>query len=188
MTWISRRQRKARRRRALGVLAGLFTAFSACFLAGLLLPAEHVGIGHLLLDRSPEAVWRVLTDLDGMPLWRSDITAVERLPDMAGRPAWREIGRSGVRVIELTRADRPRLLVIQRAAGGRTAQPFRTFELDAAATGTLVTITERGEIRNPLGRVLARLRSRAPAVDRFLRDLEQRLNPGHRQVAAQGGR
>ena len=188
MNWTERRKQKARRRRALIVFAALTSALLACFLAGVFLPVEHVGIGQALLPRSPEAVWRVLTDLDEMPLWRSDLTALERLPDMAGRPAWREIGRGGTRMVELTLADPPHRLVLQRAAGGRTVLPIRTFDLDSAATGTRVTITERGEIRNPLGRVLVRLRSRAPAIDRLLRDLDQRLNAGRRQVAAEGAR
>ena len=81
-------------------------------------------------------VRRVLTDLDGMPLWRSDLTALERLPNVAGRPAWREIGRGGAQVVELTLADPPRRLVIQQAAGGRSVLPIRTFDLDSAATGT----------------------------------------------------
>jgi hypothetical protein len=169
-------------------LLALTAALSACFLAGVFLPVEHVGVGHALLDRPPETVWRVLTDLDGMPLWRSDLTALERLPDVAGRPAWREIGRGGARVVELALADPPRRLVIQRAPGGRTVLPIRTFELDSAESGTRVTITERGEVRNPLGRLLVRLRPGAPAIDRFLRDLDQRLNAGHRQVAAEAAR
>ena len=188
MNWTERRKRKARRRRALIVLAALTAALSGCFLAGVFLPVEHVGVGHALLDRPPETVWRVLTDLDGMPLWRSDLTAVERLPDLGGRPAWREIGRGAARVVELTLADPPRRLVIQRATGGRTVLPIRTYDLDSAATGTRVTITERGEVWNPLGRLLVRLRPRAPAIERFLRDLDQRLNAGRRQVAAEGAR
>jgi uncharacterized protein YndB with AHSA1/START domain len=186
MNWTQQRKQKARRRRALTVLAIVATALAGSFLAGILLPVEHVGVGHALLDRSPETVWRVLTDLDGMPLWRSDLTAVERLPNVAGRPAWREIGRGGTRVVELTLADPPRRLVTQRAAGGRSALPIRTFDLDSAATGTRVTITERGEVRNPLARILVRLRSGAPAIDRFLHDLDQRLSAGRRQVAAEG--
>lgn len=188
MNWMQRRNRRVRRRRVRLVLAAVTITLSTAFLAGIFLPVEHLGRGQALLDRSPEAVWRVLTDLDGMPLWRSDLTAVERLPDMAGRPAWREIGRGGVRVVELTLADPPRRMVTQRAAGGRTVLPIRTFELEAMASGTRVTVTERGEVRNPLGRVLVRLRSRAPSIDRFLQDLDHRLNAGRRQVAADGGR
>jgi uncharacterized protein YndB with AHSA1/START domain len=156
------------------------------FLTGLMLPAEHTRTSRAVVDRSPEVVWRVLTDLDGMPLWRTDLTAVQRLPDLGGRPAWREVGRGGSRTVELSQAEPPRRLVMQRTIGGRPAFPVRTFDLLSTVGGTLIVVTELAEARNPLGRVLVRLNIPGSGIDRFLRDLEQRMNQYRHQVAADG--
>jgi uncharacterized protein YndB with AHSA1/START domain len=166
-------------------LGFLTVAMAALFTAGLFLPAEHTDTGRAVVSRPPETVWRVLTDLDGMPLWRSDVTAVERLPDLMGKPAWREIGRHGVRVVEASQAEPPRRLVIQGATEGQPSLPIRTFELVSTAAGTEVTVTERIASRNPFRRVLVRLSVPRPAIERFLRDLTQRLSINPRQVAAE---
>ena len=166
-------------------LGFLTVAMAVLFTAGLVLPAEHTDIGRAVVSRSPETVWRVLTDLDGMPLWRSDVTAVERLPDLMGKPAWREIGRHGARVVEASQAEPPRRLVIQGATEGQPSLPIRTFELVSTGAGTEVTVTERIASRNPFRRVLVRLSVPRPAIERFLRDLTQRLSINPRQVAAE---
>lgn len=184
MNWTQRRKRDARRRGGLigaAVCAGGIVLLS---LAGLLLGAEQVVSGEAMLDRPPETIWRVLTDFDGMPLWRSDLTALERLPDLGGRPAWREIGRKGTRILELATAEPPRRLVVRRAQGGLPSLPMRTFELAPRGRGTLLTVTERDLVRNPLRRVLNRLLPPRAPITRFLRDLAQRLGGGRGQVAA----
>ena len=183
MNWIDRRRQKARRRRARIALGCACAAAAGLFLVGVFLPAEHTLISRAFLGRPPETVWRVLTDFDGMPLWRSDVTSVERLPDLGGRPAWREVGRDGARVVELTVAEPPRRLVMQSAPDGAPSLPVRTFELVAVASGTEVVVTERIASRNPFRRVMVRLNLPRPAIERFLRDLALRLAP--HQVAAE---
>jgi uncharacterized protein YndB with AHSA1/START domain len=186
MTWNRRRKRRARLRRvgyACATLAGLAGGLTV---AGVLLPAEHESVERTLVDRPPETVWRVLIDLDGMPRWRSDLTALERLPDLDGRPAWREIGGGRARVMRLATAEPPRRLVIERTVDGHPGLPVRTVELVSTARGTLVTVSERGRVGNPLGRVLVRLRVRRGALDRFLHDLDRRLGGGAGQVATAG--
>jgi hypothetical protein len=81
--------------------------------------------------------------------------------------------------------DPPRRLVMQSARAGQVAYPRRTFELTPIDQGTRVTITERAEVSNPLIRLLVRLDPSQPAVDRFLHDLDRRLNLNRRQVAAE---
>lgn len=184
MNWNEQRKRKARRRLALRALAALAGGISALSLGGLFLSAEQTVSGQALFQRPPETVWRVLMDFDGMPLWRSDLTALERLPDREGRPAWREIGRGGIRVVELAVAEAPSRLVLRRARDGVPTLPMRTFALAAITGGTRVTVTERTRVMNPLRRVFYRLYPPRAGITRFLRDLDLRLNGGRREVAA----
>ena len=187
MNWIAKRRRDRRRRRmARGAAAGVLLLILAGAVGGFL-PAEYASRAELVVVLPPESIWRVLTDLDGMPRWRSDLTALERLPDLAGRPAWREVGRSGTNVVELSVADAPHRMVIRRTRDGRPGLPERTFDLEAAPAGTRVTLTERSEIRNPFGRLLARLGVARAPVTRMLRDLDERIGTSRRQVAAEPG-
>jgi uncharacterized protein YndB with AHSA1/START domain len=183
MKFVSERQRRARRLRiARGALVALALTGMAVAV-GLLLPTAHTTTGTAMFDRPPDAVWRVLTDLDGMPLWRSDLTTLERLPNHGGKTVWREIGRAGAQVLEFWWEDPPRRLVMQSAEAGQVNYPIRTFELSSIGGGTRVTMTARAVVSNPLVRVLVRLDPSRPAVERFLHDLDQRLNLNRRQVA-----
>jgi Polyketide cyclase / dehydrase and lipid transport len=183
MNWTERRKRRARRRLVIRLAIATAALIAATSGIGFLFPVRHEAAGRILLEPPPETVWRLLTDLDGMPLWRSDVTALERLPDLGGRPAWREIGPGGPRTMEQAEADPPHRLVLKRTRNGRPVLPIRTFELVGTPEGTLVTLTEDGEVRNPLGRILVRLRTPPGGILRFLRDLDQRLNGARRQVA-----
>lgn len=186
MMFISERRRRARRRRlALGAGAVL-ASFAVAGAVGVILPLEHLTRDTAVFERSAETVWRVLTDLDGMPLWRSDLTAVERLPDLDGKTVWREVSRGGSQVLELSRQEPPFRLVTQGAVAGRPAYPMRTVELVPIDRGTRVTITERAEVSNPIFRVLVRLDPSRSAVQRFLHDLDQRLQASRNQVASDG--
>ena len=183
MNWIEHRRRLARRRRMARVLLGMPVLLFLSILAGAALPAARVTSAALILARSPESVWLVLADVDGMPGWRSDLDALERIPDQDGRPAWKEFGPHGVRVVQLVSAEPPRRLVTRRMDGNRPA--FRTVELAQreGKTGTVVKVTDHEEVGNLLRRVLARLPLRREAR-RFLRDLAQALNGPRREVAS----
>lgn len=182
MNWIDRRRQAQRRRRTLRVLGTLSGAAAALFLIGSLLPVEHMLTSQAMLQGPPEVVWQVLTDLDGMAHWRSDLTAIERLPDLKGNPAWREVGRSGNQVFELTLAEPSRRLVTHRAGEEDSGLPTRTFELAATTKGTLVTVIDRVKSANPFRRVLVRLHLPRPAAVRLLRDLAERLRVNRRVV------
>lgn len=185
MNWIERRRRRARLRVLLRGVTGVAALLVLGFGAGLALPGEMLVRTQELMARPPETIWRVLLDLDGMPLWRSDLSRVERLPDLAGFPAWREVGRHGSRVIALALAEAPRRLVLRQAISGTPALPIRTFELAPApeAEGTRVTLTEALRVNNPLRRLLWRIHPPRGELVRLLQDLEQRLTGAHRQVA-----
>ena len=185
--WMQERRKRIRRRRVLRVLKGVVAFVSVTALAGLWLPIQHVAIVGGRFAPPQEAIWRVLTDLEGMPVWRSDLTRVERLPDVGGRPTWRESGHGGARIIEQVAAEPPALLVTHRLGSrGRPDLPQVTIELLRVGDGTEVTVTERREVRNPLLRVLVRLGLSRSAAERLLADLDRRLNVIRHQVAEGG--
>ena len=91
------------------------------------------------------------------------------------------------RVMRLAAADPPHRLMIERTVDGRPGLPVRTVELVATARGTLVTVTQRSRVRDPLARVMVRLDRRRGDLGRLLRDLDRRVGSDARQAATGGG-
>src|SRR5688500_20324791 len=90
---MEQRKRAARRRRLLRTLAAMAGVAALAFLAGAALPAEHRTTARESFDRAPEAVWRGLTGLEGMPSRRADLVRIERVPAAAGWMTSRESRR-----------------------------------------------------------------------------------------------
>jgi uncharacterized protein YndB with AHSA1/START domain len=129
----------------------------AVLVAGSLLPVRHVTSRSATFAVPPEAVWRAITEVEAFPAWRSDVTRVERLPDRAGRAVWVEEGSNGRITFATERSEPPRVL-ITRIADPRL--PFGgdwTYEITPTSSGSTLTITEHGEIYNPVFRLMARV-------------------------------
>ncbi len=125
-------------------------------LVGWLLPEKHKASRQATFQAPPEAVWALITDVEAFPSWRGDVKTVQRLPDRDGRPVWVEEteqrphhagGRAERAATPARAADR-----------GSRAPVWRHVDVrnHAAANGSTLTITEDGEIYNPVFRVMAR--------------------------------
>ena len=139
---------------SVGLLAGLVMLVAA---VGSFLPKEHVASRTLKLTQSPEAVWQAITDRSGQLAWRTDLKSIEPFPQRNGREVWQEVSRRGDRLtFEALEAIPPRRLVTRIADedlpfGGRWE-----YEITPAASGCQVTITETGQVYNPIFRFISR--------------------------------
>ena len=138
---------------AVGVIAAMVVA---ALVIGWLLPEKHTASRRGSFQASPEAVWALMTDVEKFPSWRSDVKAVERLPNRDGRPVWVEEGSNGRITFAVERSDAPRLLVVRIADPDLPFGGTWTYAVSAASSGSTLTITEDGAIYNPLFRVLSR--------------------------------
>ncbi len=162
---------------AAGGLIGLVVVIA---LIGMALPAEHVASRSATIARSPVEVWSALTDRARQPEWRRDLKSVEALPDVDGRPSFREHSRHGVIAFVVDESTPPEdgsgRLVTRIADdtlpfGGRWIH-----EVAGDGGGTRVTITEEGVVRNPVFRFLSRfVFGQAASLEAFLRDLAAHL-------------
>ena len=134
---------------ALAALAALVA------IAGWSLPVAHVATRQAALAASPDVVWMTITDVNAFPSWRTDVKSVERVTESSAL-TWIEHGRSGSLTLKVEASDPPRRLVTRIADPSLPFGGTWTFELAPSAGGTTLTVTEHGEIYNPIFRAMAR--------------------------------
>jgi uncharacterized protein YndB with AHSA1/START domain len=140
---------------------------------GFLLPEQHEVTRTLTLSRTPEAVWRAISDSVRIRSWRHDIIQLEHLPDSAGHEVWREIGDDGVgTTVTIAEALPPVRLVTRRVSEARGPSSEWTYAIRRAPSGIDITITERGRIPDVAGRFISQFMSgNAAPVERYLTEL-----------------
>ena len=122
---------------------------------GMLLPQNHVATRSATFRAPPERVWSFITDVGEFSSWRPDVKRVEMLPARDGRSVWKESGSNGDITYETVESTPPSRLVT-RIVGNEDFGGSWTHELTPADGGTRLTITENGEVYNPIFRFLSR--------------------------------
>ena len=155
-------------------LAGLVALVT---LIGLLLPTAHVAARSAHVNRSREAVWKLIS---GDQSWRPDIRHYEPLPDRGGLRAWKETDSHGKSItFEQTESREAQRLVTRIADTGLPFGGSWTYELEDEAGGCTIRITEHGEVYNPIFRFVSRfILGHAATIEAYLRALSQRLEQG----------
>ena len=123
---------------------------------GWLLPVGHVASRSATIAAPPDEVFAVVSNVEAFPSWWKDVSRVEMLPSANGRTRFRQHDSTGTIVMEIVERTAPRRVV---TAIADPDQPFGgtwTWEIAPEGSGARVTITERGEIYNPIFRFMAR--------------------------------
>ncbi len=157
----------------LGTVLVLAVAGIAVSIGGLLLPEQHEVSRTLTLSRTPEAVWRAITDSVRIRAWRRDIIQLEHLPDSSSHAVWREIGDDGRGTVVVVREELPPVrLVTTRTTEARGPRSEWTYAIRRAPSGIDLTITERGTIPGKADRFISQFTTRhAGPVDDYLTQL-----------------
>ena len=140
----------------LGIVGVLVAVVLIVVVIGYLLPQNHVASMSARYTARPDAIWTSLTDIQAFPQWRPGVVRVEPLPDENGQGGWREHQKHDAVSYRVVESDGPRKLVARIADKNLPYGGTWTYELAPADSGTRLTITERGEIYNPLFRFIAR--------------------------------
>ena len=153
------------------VIAVVVAIIAIVVIGGMMLPQSHVATRSARLSAPPDSVWATITDVAAFPSWRPGVTATELLPERNGHVVWRETSGSDNITFELVESDPPRRMVSRIDSG----LPFGgdwVYELSPADQGTRLTITERGEVYNPVFRFLSRfVFGHTKTMDDYLRAL-----------------
>ncbi len=155
------------------LLIGLGTLAAVALIVvavGAMLPKAHVATRAIRLHKTPEAVWLVIS---GKPDWRPEVVRTDSLPDQGGHAMWRETNKGGMTITyERMETDPPRRLVNRIADKTLPFGGGWTYAIDPEADGSIVRLTENGEVYNPLFRFVSRfIMGHASNIETALRSL-----------------
>jgi len=138
-------------------IAGLLVALvlTVCVI-GYMLPKSHVASVSARFAAPPDSIWTSLTDVAAFPRWRPGLSQVELLPDENGQRGWRELGKHDAVTYRVVESVPPRRLVTRIADQNLPYGGRWTYELTPDGPGTRLTITENGEVYNPVFRFVSR--------------------------------
>jgi hypothetical protein len=153
---------------------GLVLLVAIVALVGVMLPRDHHATRQARYRQKPEAIYFTLA---GPVDWRSDVKASGNLPDRDGRTQWWEQDSHGRRVTyELVEDKMPSRRVTRIAEKDLPFGGTWTIEISPAPEGSVVRITEDGEIYNVIFRFVARFFfGYTSTIEGYLRDLGHRF-------------
>jgi uncharacterized protein YndB with AHSA1/START domain len=157
------------------IVAALVVGVAVLFLVvGLLRPSRHVASTRATYAQPPDVVWATLSDFARWAEWNPEVKSVERLPDRNGHAMLNVVGSWGAAPTELLVVEPPVRLHTAMDAGS-----FRggwRYELaPAPGGGTLLTVTEEGEVLNPVFRAFMIFHDNHATMMAFHHALARRL-------------
>ena len=156
-----------------GVLAALV---AAVFLIGASLPQNHTASRSASFSVPPDSVWEAITRVEDYPAWRRSVDSVTPIPMPDGRLSWRETSGSDKLSFEAVTMERPGHFVTRIADKGIPFGGSWDYRIVADGAGSRITITENGEVYNPLFRFVSKyLMGHTSTIDKYLGDLAARL-------------
>jgi uncharacterized protein YndB with AHSA1/START domain len=148
----------------------------AVYSFGATLPVQHTASRSATFSTPPDAVWAVITDPARFASWRKDVDSVQVLPQRNGHPTWREITGGQRLTFEATESEMPRRLVTTIADKGLPFGGSWEYVIAPAGSGSTVTVTEHGEVYNPVFRFVSRyVMGQTKTLDSYLTALAAKL-------------
>jgi uncharacterized protein YndB with AHSA1/START domain len=158
------------------ILLGLIGLVAIVAGVGASLPKGHTATRSITYASSPAVVFAAITDVKKFPEWRSRVTKVEVLADDGRGMLFREDGKDGNITYRIEKSE-PGVKLVTRIADSQLAFGGSwTYTLRPVGTGTELTITEDGEVYNPIFRFVSRFfMSPTATIETYLEDLRKRL-------------
>jgi hypothetical protein len=159
------------------VVAALGGLVALMAIIGMTLPKGHRASRAMTFTAAPAAVFAVIADVARYPEWRADVSRVELLPDDGRGVLFREHGKNGVITFRIEQSDPPSRMLTRIADPSLAFGGTWTYVLTPTPSGgTSLTITEDGEVYNPIFRFLSKVVfSPAATIEGFLAALKKKL-------------
>ena len=142
-------------KRVIIVLGSILGLVAIIYLIGASLPVEHSAAVRIELDQPPEMVWATLTDVEMGTAWRTGLESVRVTSRKGEAPIWTETNSFGSMTLRTETFEPPRLWVARIEGSGDFGGTW-TYRIEPRDRGSLLTITEDGEVYSPLFRFMSK--------------------------------
>ena len=160
------------------VYIGAVVAAAALFVVviGAMLPRAHSASRTARIAMPADALYGLLADVAQYRSWRPDVRTLQRLPDKNGMPAWIEESNGMKIPMRFERMERPSILVGRIDTDDLPFAGSWTYRIvPAGPTACDLTITEDGEVKNPVFRFMSKfVFGHHATMDAFLKHLKAR--------------
>jgi hypothetical protein len=162
----------------LGIVIGVIVALVVIVvIIGYTLPKSHVAVSSAQFGKPAAEMFRIITDVATAATWRKDVERIEMLPANGNRIAWREVSKNDVVNYEgeIVRTPQPgvpgrfisRIVSEDLPYGGEWI-----IDVSVNGAGSVVTVTENGEVYNPIFRFVSKfVMGHSATIDAYLRAL-----------------
>jgi len=143
---------------------------------GSRLPKAHSASRSIFLHQPPSNVYKVVRNFAAAPEWRVDVKNVVVESQPGGQIHFREEGKQGTVNYELAEDIPDQKLVTKILDTDLGYSGKWTYTLKPSGEGTLVTITEGGEVSNVIFRFMSRyVFGQTASLDAYLTALGKRF-------------
>ena len=160
----------------LWIIGVLVSLVALVFVTGLMLPKTHTASVRAYYNQPPRQIFDAILDVEHAPSWRTGLDSVRILSGDMRPLKWQEISSFGTMTYVLEEVEPPVRLVSRIAD---TTQGFGgkwTYEIQPATDGSVVVITENGQVNNPLFRFMSRfVFGHYRTLEQFARDLGRKF-------------
>lgn len=143
-------------KRAGTLLLGVLVLVGVVATVGLAMPEDHHAISSVELATPPDEVFARISDVANGARWRPSVQRVEILESVDGRQRFREHADTGPLAMEIVELVRPRHMMTRIADNDLPFGGTWSWTIEPTTRGSRVTIEERGQIYNPIFRVVSR--------------------------------
>jgi hypothetical protein len=157
----------------IAIVLALAAMIGVVALLGSRLPVGHVASRSVLIGAPSDVVFKTVTDFASAPSWRSDVKSMSVTTDSAtGRQRLTEVSSSGTLNMDVELLIPPTRLVTRIAGDGLPFGGAWAYLLEPQGNETRVTITEHGEVYNPVFRFMsAYIMGHNATLDKYLTNL-----------------
>lgn len=155
------------------MVVAIIALIAIVYLIGYFMPVRHKASLKIKLNATPQHVWNIITSPQEFKVWRSDLKKVT-ITDLKH---WTEISGNGTIHYEAEILQPNERFVAKITNKDLPFGGAWTFELKAADQQMLLTITEHGEVYNPLFRFMSKyIFGHEATLQQYAADLEKYIN------------
>lgn len=145
--------------------------------AGSRLPVAHVASRSVVIGAPTDVVFKTMTDFASTPTWRSGLKSVWVTTDpTTGRQRVTEESSNGTMTMEVEEVMLPARLVTRIVGESLPYGGAWAHALEPQGNTTRVTITEHGEVYNPIFRFVSKyFMGHTSTIDTYLTDLGRKF-------------